>query len=63
MLLGTPALSKPAELFPQLHALGAKNGWWEDKKEFMSTTGAVVGGMVEMSMPGDTPATEEEEKK
>ncbi len=36
MLSGTPALSKPAELFPQLHALGAQNGWWENEEEFMA---------------------------
>jgi len=34
MLSGTPAFSKPAELFPQLNALGSKNGWWEDENEF-----------------------------
>lgn len=34
MLSGTPAFSKPAELFPQLNALGSKNGWWDDENEF-----------------------------
>ncbi len=36
MLSGTPALSKPQELFPQLNALGAHKGWWNDEEEFHS---------------------------
>lgn len=31
MLSGTPAMSKPEELFPQLNALGADKGWWDDE--------------------------------
>lgn len=34
MLSGTPALSKPKELFPQLNALGEVNGWWDDEDDF-----------------------------
>lgn len=34
MLSGTPALSKPKELFPQLNALGEGNGWWDDEDDF-----------------------------
>jgi hypothetical protein len=36
MLSGTPALSKPKELFPQLNALGEGNGWWDDEEDFNS---------------------------
>ena len=34
MLSGTPALSKAEELFPQLNALGAHKGWWDNEAEF-----------------------------
>lgn len=34
MLSGTPALAKPKELFPQLNALGERNGWWDDEEDF-----------------------------
>ena len=34
MLSGTPAMSKAEELFPQLNALGAHKGWWDDEEDF-----------------------------
>jgi len=34
MLSGTPAMSKPEELFPQLNALGETSGWWNDENDF-----------------------------
>jgi SNF2 family DNA or RNA helicase len=37
LLSGTPALSKPMELWPQLTILGAgKHGWWQDEARFVS---------------------------
>ena len=36
MLSGTPAFSRPQELFPQLNALGEHKGWWADEEEFNS---------------------------
>lgn len=36
LLSGTPALARPAELWPQLDIIGvAKYGWWDDETEFM----------------------------
>jgi SNF2 family DNA or RNA helicase len=36
LLSGTPALARPAELWPQLFILGTQRyGWWEDEAEFI----------------------------
>jgi SWI/SNF-related matrix-associated actin-dependent regulator 1 of chromatin subfamily A len=36
LLSGTPALSRPSELYPQLVILGTeRHGWWEDEADFM----------------------------
>lgn len=36
LLSGTPALAKPAELWPQLEIVGAgEHGWWKSEREFM----------------------------
>lgn len=36
LLSGTPALARPAELWPQLESIGTEqHGWWEDEREFM----------------------------
>jgi SNF2 family DNA or RNA helicase len=36
LLSGTPALARPAELWPQLCILGTQRyGWWEDEAEFI----------------------------
>jgi SNF2 family DNA or RNA helicase len=35
LLSGTPALSRPGELWPQLEIIGTRqHGWWEDEREF-----------------------------
>lgn len=35
LLSGTPALARPAELWPQLEIIGTtQHGWWEDEQEF-----------------------------
>ena len=35
LLSGTPALARPAELWPQLEIIGTEqHGWWEDEREF-----------------------------
>ena len=37
LLSGTPALARPAELWPQLTILGTEqHGWWENEDEFIS---------------------------
>ena len=35
MLSGTPALSRPMELWPQLSVLGHDRGWWSDESDFI----------------------------
>jgi hypothetical protein len=36
LLSGTPALSRPSELWPQLKILGTeRHGWWDDEAEFV----------------------------
>jgi len=35
MLSGTPALSRPMELWPQLSVLGHERGWWSDENDFV----------------------------
>ena len=36
LLSGTPALARPAELWPQLEIIGTEEqGWWEDEQEFV----------------------------
>ena len=35
MLSGTPALSRPMELWPQLSVLGNDRGWWNDESDFV----------------------------
>lgn len=35
MLSGTPALSRPMELWPQLSVLGYERGWWSDESDFI----------------------------
>uniref|UniRef100_A0A7S3P599 Helicase ATP-binding domain-containing protein n=1 Tax=Amphora coffeiformis TaxID=265554 RepID=A0A7S3P599_9STRA len=36
LLSGTPALARPAELWPQLEIIGTEqHGWWEDESQFI----------------------------
>jgi SNF2 family DNA or RNA helicase len=48
LLSGTPALARPAELWPQLDVLGVagRNGFWEDETDFMNKY-VRRGGMTE----------------
>ncbi len=39
MLSGTPALSKPIELYPQLTALDTRNGFWSNEDDFLEKYG------------------------